>query len=104
MRQIYKFTNKKGESVEVWLTSTAHDSKNKHDLMNLWLKNGYLDEFIHETLVIETYVTGQDGVCHGYYNPSINYQTHKLCFDWVLENTEENINRILNEIKRMANA
>lgn len=104
MKQIYKFTNRKGEEVEVRLSSTIHDNKDNHDLMNLWIKNGYIKEFIPETLVIETYVTGQDGICHGYYNPSINYQTNKLCFDWVLEKKEENIKKILNEIKRMANA
>ena len=71
MKQIYKFTNKKGEKIEVWLTSTVHNKKNKHGLMNLWTKNGYIKEFIP---------------------------------DWVLENTEENKKRILNEIKRMANA
>lgn len=93
MKQIYKFTNKKGETIEVWLTSTVHNKNNKHDLMSLWVKNGYVKEFIPETLVIETYVTDKEGVCHGYYNPSINYQTHKLRFNWVLKNTEENIKK-----------
>lgn len=59
MKQIYKFTNKKSEKIEVWLTSTVHNKKNKSGLMNLWVKTGYIKEFIPETLVIETYATGR---------------------------------------------
>lgn len=102
-KDVVKFTNRKGEAVEVWLTSSAHDPNYKHDIMRLWVKHGYMPSFLPVTITVDTYVTDRNG-CYNRYNPQINYKTHKIAFNWVLADTAENRARIIAEIKRLANA
>lgn len=103
-RNEYEFKNNKSEKITVWISNTPHERKNKRGLMNLWIKAGYLPEFIPETLCVETYVYDKTGNCRGAYNPQIIPGMNKIDFAWMLENTAENINRILAEIERRANA
>ena len=103
-RHEYAFTNNKGEKVEIWISNQPHDRHYKKDLMNQWVKAGYMPEFIAETLHVELFVTDENGNCYNRYNPQINYETWKIDFSWILEATAENINKILAEIERRANA
>ena len=104
-RREYRFTNNKGEQVDIWISNSFHDKNYKRDNMNLWVKAGYLPEFIEENLIVDTYVEA-DGICLTKYNPTIKPggAGYVLDFDWMLPATEENINRILAEIERRANA
>lgn len=103
MKKTIEFTNRKNEKIIIELTVTKHDKKNKRGLMNLWVKNGYMPEFIPETINIETYVFNDAGECHGRYNPQVIKGQNKINFKWMLENTPENEKRIIREIKRQAN-
>ena len=51
---------------------------------------------------ISVYVTDKDGNCYGRYNPHELPKSHKINFDWVLEGTEENRIKILEEIEILA--
>lgn len=53
MKKTIEFTNRKNEKIIIELTVTQHDKKNKRGLMNLWVKNGYMPEFIPETINTE---------------------------------------------------
>ena len=44
------------------------------------------------------YAYDKEGNCYGRYNPQILPHGTKINFDWILEATEENKERILNEI------
>ena len=51
---------------------------------------------------VQTYVTDRQGRCSGKYNPTT--KDGKLNFEWLLEATEENRQKIIDEIYRRANA
>ena len=92
-----------GELVIEIRTSKA-DRRSKHDLMNLWVKNGHLPEFIPERLHVDTYFYDEDGRCWGYYNPTERRggAGRVIDFDWMLPATPENEQRIIDEVLRMA--
>lgn len=104
--------NKAGETLLVEITEVHHDLKDKKSLMNLWVKEGYLDKPIKAFWSISTYVNDSQGNCYGKYNPQ-HYSYKKLDskgkvvisnmrikFSWVLPATEENLEIILNECAR----
>ena len=47
--------NKKGEKLQATISSVSHDLKNKHSLMNLWVKNGWLKKPLKSYWNIDTY-------------------------------------------------
>lgn len=98
-----EFINRKNERIVIELTVTEHDKGNKNDLMNLWIKHGYIKEFIPETINIMVYVYDEAGNCWGKYNPQIIKGENKINFKWMLANTPENEKKIIREIKRRAN-
>lgn len=107
-RERVEFTNQKGENVLVILSRSHSEKKNKYNLMNQWIKCGYTKKFIADRITVETYATNEKNECYGHYNP-----THKLSddgkrmvinFEWVLEDTEENRQKIIDEVIRLANA
>lgn len=98
-----QFTNNKNERIVVYFSTTQHNRKNRHDLMNLWIKHGYMEKFIPETINMMVYVYDEYDNCTGKYNPTIYPHECKINFDWMLEATSENFNRLLEECKRMAN-
>mgnify|MGYP003299759885 CR=1 FL=1 len=103
MKKTIEFINRKNERIVIELTVTEHDKGNKNGLMNLWIKHGYMTEFIPETINIMVYVYDESGNCWGKYNPQIIKGENKINFKWMLANTPENEKKIIREIKRRAN-
>ena len=93
-----------GGVLVIEIRTSKADRRSKHDLMNLWVKNGHLPEFIPERLHVDTYFYDEDGRCWGYYNPTEKRggAGRVLDFDWMLPATPENEQRIVAECLRMA--
>lgn len=105
--KVFKFTNNKGETIEVEFISCEYDAKNPHSLPRLWKKSGYVSEIFSRYIWAETYVTGKDGFCWSRYNPQ--QKTNEagrtvINFDYVMEDTAENRRELLAEIVRRAMA
>lgn len=96
-REFYHFNdrNSKDERIEIEFTKIEND--HKEHLINLWYKKGFIEEKLENYWHIEVYVYDKEGNCCGKYNPQISSGT-KINFDWILEATKENKERILNEI------
>lgn len=114
---LYTFTerNNKGERLQVELSECYPDNKSKYSLPNLWKKHGYTDRTLANYYSVRTYATDPEGVCRGLYNPqelkiSIVYSGErcaqkKINFSWMLEVTEQNRDKILQEcFRRFMNA
>lgn len=103
-----EFTNSKGESVLIDIRRTTADKEHKNDLMNLWVKNGYFPHFIENRLTVQTYATTEKGDCFGWYNPTIKmHESGKrtvINFGWMLEDTPENRDKIIEKVIELANA
>lgn len=109
--------NKSGEKLQATIVSVSHDLKDKHSLMNLWVKNGWLEKPLKSYWSIDTYAKDADGNCFRKYNPQeylyrqVSKKTGKVIvsrnridFDWMLDANEENLQKIIGEIeKRFAN-
>lgn len=98
------FYNNKNEKIEVEIEEVRHDKTLRSDLMKLWVKKKWMPKFLDKTLYVRTYVYDMNGNCYGKYNPMVRKDNRKINFDWVLEATEENQEKIIEEIKRLANA
>lgn len=105
-RWFYTFTdtNNKGEKLIIEL-SKCIDSDYKNSLPKLWNKSGYIDRVLETYWSIQTYVKDTEGNSFGRYNPQ-----HKLSedgnrmvinFDWMFEATEENKDKLINEVYRL---
>ena len=103
MRKEFKFVNNKNEEILIWATKTEHDRNFRNGLMNLWVKHGYLKKFISSTWHLELFVRDNEGNCWNKYNPQIIPGQHKINFNWMLEATEENLIKLINETKLLAN-
>lgn len=105
-RWFYTFTdtNEKGEKLIIELSKCENwDSKNS--LPNLWFKSGCTDKVLETYWSIQTYVKDTEGNSYGIYNPQ-----HKLRedgkgkiinFDWMFEATEENKEKLIDEVYRL---
>lgn len=108
-RSLYTFTEKndKGELIQFELTACMNDG-DKNYLGRLWKKNGYIDRVLPSYICVNTYVTAENGDCAGYYNPqhkrSDDGKRRTINFDWMLEATEENTQKLIDEIYRLATA
>ena len=71
-------------------------------IMNSWIKKGRIPKALPTWWSISVYVTDKDGNCYGRYNPQELPKSHKINFDLMLEGTEENRIKILEEIERLA--
>lgn len=107
-RTYYEFTdpNAKGEKIAFEFIKCENPG-GKNSLPYLWNKNGYIDRILETYWSVNTYVTDANG-CWRRYNPteriSDDGKRLVLDFDWVLEATEENKQKIINEIYRRATA
>jgi len=105
-RWFYNFTdaNKKGEKITVEL-SKCENSYSINSLPNLWYKHGYIDRVLETYWSVEVYTTDTEGACWGRYNPqtklSEDGKRSVINFDWMFEATEENKEKILNEVYRL---
>lgn len=99
------YTNGKDLSIEV--CKIEHD-RSKTSLMSLWVKKGWLPKFIDTTWSIRCYFYREDGSCVEAFNPQIKQEVNEngcapknvIDFDWELEATPENLQKIFNEIER----
>lgn len=107
-RWFYKFTetNKKGEKIVIELSLCKDDANYKNSLPKLWNKNGYIDRVLSTYWSIEVYVTDTEGSCWGKYNPQIKRsedgKRNVINFEWMFEATEENKQKLINEVYRLA--
>lgn len=97
-REFYHFNdrNSKGEKIEVEFVKVENDN-NRH-LINLWYKKGFIKEQLENYWQVTVYAYDKEGNCYGKYNPQILPYGTRIDFDWILEATKENKERILNEI------
>jgi hypothetical protein len=105
----YKFTdtNEKGEELIIELNLCEDWKENKNSLPKLWKQGGYIDRVLETYWSIHTYVKDTEGNSFGAYNPQ-----HKIVededgrktvinFDWMFEATEENKEKLINEVYRL---
>lgn len=105
----YTFTDKnaKGETICFEL-SKCENSGGSHALPVLWKQHGYIDRILDTYWCLEVYATDTEGQCWGRYNPQ-----HKLSddgkravinFSWTFEATEENREKLIDEVYRLASS
>lgn len=94
-----------GERFQIEVITCEHDKNNKHDMMNIWKKAGYIKDFLPTHLAVSTYYTDIDGNCWGYYNitekRSDDGRRNVIDFDYMLEATEENEMYLVGQCIRM---
>lgn len=93
-RYTYIEKNNCGESLIIELIHCEANTK----IAKIWKEKGYIKEDLKSWVSIETYVIDKNGSCLGKYNPQILRNTHKINFEWVIEDTEENREKIIDEI------
>jgi len=109
-RWFYTFTdlNAKGEKVMIEFVKCVPDLTNKNSLPYLWQKAGYTDKLLETYWSIEVYVYDTEGNCWGRYNPQVKLsedrKRHVINFDWLLEATEENKQKLIDEVYRLASS
>lgn len=101
----YKFTepNAIGETLTLEL-SLCKDNEMKNSLPKLWKQHGYMDRVLETYWCIHTYVTDTEGRNYGRYNPQSKPQKCEINFDWMFEATEENKQKLIDEVFRMFSA
>lgn len=96
--------NKKDESLMIELVECTN-SGGKKSLPYLWHEAGYTDKVLDTYLSIHTSCTDSEGNCYIRYNPQIKKsddgKRNVINFDWMFENTEENKQKLINEVIRL---
>lgn len=95
------------EVIKCVYNGTAKDDKKS--LPYLWMEHGYIDRILESYWFINTYVTDTEGNCLGKYNPQVTGKDtsetemlHSVInFDWMFEATEENKEKIFDEVYRL---
>lgn len=103
---VYPKRNKKDERLGIEVNS-CYNTENPHSLPVLWHKNGWTKELILNYWHIRHYVYDKDGNCYGKYDYVKNSEDGKryvIDFDWVMENTIENLEKLIAESLRRFNA
>ena len=104
----YTFTDKngKGEKIIIELSKCEDWKESKKSLPKLWYKGGYIDRVLETYWCIQTYVKDTEGNSFGRYNPQNKLSEDKkrmvINFDWMVEATEENKEKLINEVYRLA--
>lgn len=97
--------NKKNESLTIELLLCKNDQSYKKSLPNLWYQKGYTDRVLETYWSVNTYVKDSEGYSWGCYNPQVKRSEDQnrmvINFDWMLEGTEENKEKIINEVYRI---
>ena len=105
---LYRFTepNKIGEIVSFELIENINFNS-KNSMPNIWYKKGYTKKLLNTFWGIETFVKDTEGNCWGKYNPqekrSEDGKVGIINFDWMLEATEENKQKLIDEVFRLSN-
>lgn len=98
-RRIYETAS---GTLAVEICNTDHRSV-KGGAMDVYVKNGWVDRFMDETIGCQTYFKLPDGAKVGeLFNPTVKRVAagSELDFEWLLEATAENESRLLGEIGR----
>lgn len=105
----YEVFDKDGNRVIFWMRTWFHDRKCKRDIMHEYVKRGYINKFINLTVSIEIMTESTDELGGkiwrgGWYNPQVKRGGfgYVIDFDWMLEDTPENRQKLFDEVKRLA--
>lgn len=99
--------NAKGEKIQLELVR-CENSGGSNSLPALWKKAGHIDRVLETWWSIDVYATEDEGegACWGLYNPqekeAEDRKRHVINFDWMLEATEENRQKLIEEVERLA--
>lgn len=98
MEDYFYFTdsNAKGESMIVMISHC--ESYGKNSLPYIWHRDGYTDREINKYLICRTCVEKIDSPALEKYNPQLT--NLKINFEWLLEDTEENRQALIDEVAR----
>jgi len=105
-RWFYNFTepNAKGETIIIEI-SKCINSGGKSSLPVLWKQHGFVDRVLETYWSISTYVTDTERNCYGLYNPQSKLSEDEkrtvINFDWIFEATEENKEKLIDEVFRL---
>ena len=104
--------NPRGETILVEVKRNELRYENSYDLGRIWKQRGYIDGTLKSRWLVDTYVYDTKGNCFRSYDPTMLVLRgkperdghvsvrHVIDFDWMLEDTDENLERILGEIYR----
>jgi len=105
-RWFYTFAepNTKGETLVIELSKCTNWG-GSNALPVLWKKHGHIDRVLETHWSISTYVRDTEGNCYGMYNPQEKIREDGkamvINFDWMFEATEENKERLIDEVFRI---
>ena len=99
----YTFADKtrNGESLIVELIR-CENLGGPHSIPNLWKDHGYIDRILENFIGTDVFATDEEGNCRRRYDPQLSKDGRRINFDWILEDTPENRDRIIAEICRRA--
>jgi hypothetical protein len=110
----YRETGKSGENV-TWYEVNERNEKGErmvfsimhctnpggtNSLPYLWNKAGYTNGILETYIGLDTYVYDTEGACSGMYNPTVKCNGMSIDFEWMFEDTEENRQKLINEMLR----
>lgn len=95
-------TNKIGGTTIIDLMKCEPDNTSKHSLPVLWEKNGFIDRILPNYWSVEVFAYDDKGSCWGKFNPQVIPGKNKINFEWMLEATEDNRQKLLNEVCKLA--
>ena len=101
MRYTFKHKNRKCETVLFDLTVFENDGS-KSSLPLIWKNRGFMKRVLESVLMVDVYVIDEKSNCRSDYNPTIDGESHKIDFSWIMEDTPENRDRLISEIERRA--
>lgn len=90
-------SNKKSETMIIEICHCEANPKDKKTLPYLWFQAGMTKKLYKTWISCQTYVNDSEGDCNGIYNPTVIKGKTKIDFDWLLEDTEENREKIINK-------
>lgn len=115
-----RYTIEKKRGLTTWIKVTEKNAKNetltiqlsectnpggKNSLPYLWYKSGFMNRVLDTYLSVDTYCRDSEGNCYGRYNPQTKLSDDKkrlvINFNWMFENTEENKQKLINEVIRL---
>lgn len=95
---IFSFTSKYGFCFKIYISKIVVDYSQKNRIENLWYKKGYIKEKIPTWIHCDVYACDPYDNCYGICNPT--EKNGKIDFNWLLEYTDENVSKIINEVYR----
>lgn len=98
----YPAQNKHGERLVIEVNCCYND-ETPHSLPVLWYKNGWTDKLILNFWSVNSYVYDKEGNCFGKYDftkTSEDGRRRVIDFDWLLDATIENLEKMVAEMLR----